>query len=277
MLPDQRHDVGGRPHLGHVLVGDGHAAGPYRGRGRARGAGRPVPGRRPRRPRRRRRRGRRRSWPLGGRLGLPPALGRRPARRAFAGLGRRLPRPLRCRRRPAPPGRRPAGPPAPGRASSSRSRARPRRRRAIDSGSPPCSPHTPTLRSGRVARPRATPRRTSSPTPSASTVSNGLAGQQPQLEVGRHHPALDVVAAEAEGHLGQVVGAEGEEVGHLGDLAGPQGRPGRLDHRADGHLDLAGGLGRLGPCAGLALGGPRPRPRPPPPPPSGGPGPAPPG
>ena len=34
--------------------------------------------------------------------------------------------------------------------------------------------------------------------------------------------ALDVVAAEAEGHLGQVVGAEREELGLLGDLVGGQ-------------------------------------------------------
>src|SRR4051812_33592452 len=45
-----------------------------------------------------------------------------------------------------------------------------------------------------------------------------VALQQSLLDVGRHHAALDVVAAEAERHLGQVVGAEGEEVGLLGDL-----------------------------------------------------------
>lgn len=35
-----------------------------------------------------------------------------------------------------------------------------------------------------------------------------------------------VVAGEAEGHLGQVVGAEGEELGLLGDLVGSQGGAG---------------------------------------------------
>ena len=66
-----------------------------------------------------------------------------------------------------------------------------------------------------------------------------VALQQPLLEVGRHHPALDVVAAEAEGHLGEVVGAEGEEVGLLGDLVGPQRGPRRLDHRADRDVEAS--------------------------------------
>ena len=142
--------------------------------------------------------------------------------------------------RPARPGPRPAGRSAPGRASSSRSRARPRRRSAIDSGSPPCSPHTPTLRSG-----------TGGPAPLGAEADQladavgvdhleRVALEQALLQIGRHHPALDVVAAEAERHLGQVVGAEGEELGLLGDLAGPQGGPGRLDHGADEDLEVAG-------------------------------------
>ena len=48
----------------------------------------------------------------------------------------------------------------------------------------------------------------------------------------------DVVAAEAEGHLGQVVGAEREELGLLGDLVGRQGGAGDLDHGADQVVDL---------------------------------------
>ena len=50
--------------------------------------------------------------------------------------------------------------------------------------------------------------------------------------VGREELAR-VVAAEAEGHLRQVVRAEGEERGLLGDLVGGQGRARDLDHRAD--------------------------------------------
>ena len=96
-----------------------------------------------------------------------------------------------------------------------------------------------------MARPRSVPE----PHQLADAVEvdhlEGVARQQAELEVGVHHPALDVVAGEAEGHLGQVVGPEGEEVGHLGDLGGPQGGPGRLDHGPDGHLERAR-LGRAG-------------------------------
>ena len=42
-----------------------------------------------------------------------------------------------------------------------------------------------------------------------------------------------IITAEAEGHLGQVVGAEAEELGFLGDLAGSQGCAGDLDHGTD--------------------------------------------
>ncbi len=52
----------------------------------------------------------------------------------------------------------------------------------------------------------------------------------------------DVVAGEPEGGLGEVVGAEGEELGHLGDLAGDQGRPWQLDHRPPQHLELLAGV-----------------------------------
>jgi hypothetical protein len=42
-----------------------------------------------------------------------------------------------------------------------------------------------------------------------------------------------IVPADAEGRLGQIVGAEGEELGRLGDLGGAQGRARQFDHRAD--------------------------------------------
>ena len=51
-----------------------------------------------------------------------------------------------------------------------------------------------------------------------------------------------VVAGEAEGHLGQVVGAEGEEVGLLGDLIGGQGGAGDLDHGTHQVLHVGAGL-----------------------------------
>ena len=42
-----------------------------------------------------------------------------------------------------------------------------------------------------------------------------------------------IVAGQAKGGLGQVVGAEGEELGFSGDLVGGQGGAGQLDHGAD--------------------------------------------
>ena len=59
-----------------------------------------------------------------------------------------------------------------GTASSSRSRVR-LRRRTIDDGSPPCSPQTPILRSGRVARPFAAPSRRAGRRRSVSSEANG--------------------------------------------------------------------------------------------------------
>src|SRR3546814_9125791 len=48
----------------------------------------------------------------------------------------------------------------------------------------------------------------------------------------------DLVARQAEAGLGQVVGAEGEELGALGDLGGPQAGTRQLDHGADDVVDL---------------------------------------
>ena len=83
-----------------------------------------------------------------------------------------------------------------------------------------------------------------------------VALEQSFLEVDRHHPALDVVTAEAERHLGEVVGAEREEVRLGGDLGGPEGGPRRLDHRPDQHLQRTasdlGAPGSLPPRGGAA-------------------------
>ncbi len=89
------------------------------------------------------------------------------------GVGRR---PLSRRARPAPP---PTGRSAPGRASTTRSRGRRRRRCRSTRGRRRARRRRPSLRSGLTARPRSAPSRTSSPTPSASIVSNGLRASRP--------------------------------------------------------------------------------------------------
>ena len=63
------------------------------------------------------------------------------------------------------------------------------------------------------------------------------------LEVGGEERRLDVVAGEAPGGLGEVVGAEGEELGGFGDLVGGQRRARQFDHRADEELEVHAGLG----------------------------------
>src|SRR6185437_10240303 len=58
------------------------------------------------------------------------------------------------------------------------------------------------------------------------------------LQVVREERRLYVIAGEAPGGLGQVVGAEGEELGGLGDLVGGERGPRQLDHRPDQDLDV---------------------------------------
>ena len=84
--------------------------------------------------------------------------------------------------------------------------------------------------------------RTSWPTPSTSMRLERVVRQQLVLEVLGHEPALDVVAAETERHLRQVVGAEREELGDLGDLVGDERGARRLDHRADEVVDVDAGV-----------------------------------
>ena len=52
-----------------------------------------------------------------------------------------------------------------------------------------------------------------------------------------------IVTAEAEGHLGQIVGAEGEELGFFGNLVRSQRSSGNFDHRTNQILQLLSGLG----------------------------------
>ena len=120
----------------------------------------------------------------------------------------------------APPAPRPAARSARGRASRRRSRARPARRSAIEAGSPPCSPQMPSLRSGRAARPRSAA--------ICDQLADALDVERLERVARRRCPSRRrrsrnlpaVVADEAERRLGEVVGAEAEELGVLGDLAG---------------------------------------------------------
>ncbi len=87
-------------------------------------------------------------------------------------------------------------------------------------------------------------RRPSRPTGRRRVVSsdwNGSTGRISCFRVVRQE-GVDVVAAVAERHLRQVVGAKAEEVGVLGDFVGRQSGTRDLDHRADQDVQLAGVL-----------------------------------
>ena len=74
-----------------------------------------------------------------------------------------------------------------------------------------------------------------------------VALEQPLLQVLVHHAAFHVVTAEAERHLGEVVGAVGEEIGLLGNLIGAYCGTRCFHHGADGDVEgLGGGLVHLG-------------------------------
>ena len=63
-------------------------------------------------------------------------------------------------------------------------------------------------------------------------------GKDACLHVGQQEAGLRVIAAVTEGHLGEVVGAEGEEFGDLRDLGRGQGRTRDLDHGSELVLEL---------------------------------------
>ena len=162
---------------------------------------------------------------LGALLGHGPSVRRGP---------HRVPRVRRSptvRPRTGPP---PAGRPAPGTASRTRSPARPRGRSGPTRGRRRARRRRRACRSGRAARPSSTAmpdqraRRRRGRGSRTARPEDALAPGSAEKNA-----RLDVVAGEAPGHLGQVVGAEGEELGGLGDLAGGQRGPRQLDHRAD--------------------------------------------
>src|SRR3954468_24740450 len=63
-----------------------------------------------------------------------------------------------------------------------------------------------------------------------------------EIDVTAEERALDVVAAETPAHLGEVVGAEGEELRSLRDLARGERRARHFDHRADQRVHALSGL-----------------------------------
>ncbi len=69
----------------------------------------------------------------------------------------------------------------------------------------------------------------------------GVGGQDAVCLIRREQLRLDVITAERIGHLGQVVGAEREEVGVFRQGSGSECSPRRFDHGADGH-DVRGQL-----------------------------------
>ena len=63
------------------------------------------------------------------------------------------------------------------------------------------------------------------------------------MHVQRDELGLGIVTGEAEGRLGEVVGAKAEEVGVLGDLVGDHAGARQLEHRAHGNVELDALLG----------------------------------
>ena len=66
----------------------------------------------------------------------------------------------------------------------------------------------------------------------------GILGEDALLDVIDQETLLGVVTADAESGLGEIVGAEGEELGVLGDLISRQGCTGDFDHRAEFVIDF---------------------------------------
>ena len=99
------------------------------------------------------------------------------------------------------------------------------------SGSPPCSPQTPSPTSPTASRARATAIRISSADALDVQGLERAAIDEAALQVLGHEPALHVIAGEAGGGLREVVGPEAEEVGVSGEPAGGEAGPRQLDHR----------------------------------------------
>jgi len=90
----------------------------------------------------------------------------------------------------------------------------------------------PNLQVRPVCAARSTAMLISSPTPSRSSVWNGIGRQDLLFHVGAQELPLGVVAGESENRLRQVIRPEAEELREPGDLVGNEGGARDLDHRA---------------------------------------------
>ena len=117
-----------------------------------------------------------------------------------------------------------------------------RSQKAIVAGSPPCSPQIPSLRSGAAAPAALAGDLDQRADPGHVQGREGIGLEDPALQIVLHEPRR-IVARQAERHLGQIIGAEAEELREPGDLLGAKGRPRHLDHGADLIGDLSAGLG----------------------------------
>ena len=104
-------------------------------------------------------------------------------------------------------------------------------------GSPPCSPQMPTFSELRAERPCSVPMNHQLPHAILVQTQEGVLFEDALFDICRQEFS-GVVARISEGHLGEVVRAEAEEIGGLRDGAGHERRPGNFDHRADEIVDL---------------------------------------
>ena len=111
---------------------------------------------------------------------------------------------------------------------------------STEEGSPPCSPQMPILRSGLVCAAELDSH--FDELADAGLVESGKrVGLEDLLLIVGVQELAGVVTGEAEGHLGEVVCAEGEELGFLGDLVGCDAGARNLDHRADLVFEVGAG------------------------------------
>ena len=106
-------------------------------------------------------------------------------------------------------------------------------RNRADAGSPACSPQIPILICGLTERGVGTGHLDQAADAVLVEPIERIEGEHACCEVRREQPNFDVVAAERERQLGEVVGAEREEVGVRAEVGCHQRGTRGLDHRTD--------------------------------------------